>query len=107
MAWSSSASAAKASKKPPAGDGQAAGLSSGTGFVISADGLILTNRHVVDGGKSFLVMMNDATQKSAEVVVIDDEQDLALVRVKLDEGKKLPTVRSAPATTPPTGPSAR
>lgn len=89
--------------KPPAGDGQAAGLSSGTGFVIAPDGLVLTNRHVVDGGKSFLVMMTDATQKSAEVVVIDDEQDLALVRVKLDEGKTLPTVALSPGDNPADG----
>jgi S1-C subfamily serine protease len=89
--------------KPPAGEGQAAGLSSGTGFVIAADGLILTNRHVVDGGKTFLVMMNDNTQKSAEVVVIDDEQDLALVRVKLDEGKKMSTVRLSPGDNPADG----
>ena len=89
--------------KPPPGEGQAAGLSSGTGFVIASDGLILTNRHVVDGGKAFLVMMNDNTQRSAEVVVIDDEQDLALIRVKLDEGKKLATVRLSPGDNPADG----
>ena len=89
--------------KGPGGEGQAAGLSSGTGFVIAPDGLILTNRHVVDGGKSFLVMMTDATQKSAEVVAIDDEQDLALIRVKLDEGKTLPTVRLSPGDNPADG----
>ena len=90
-------------KGPPGGDGVAAGMSSGTGFVISADGLILTNRHVVDGGKTFLVMMNDNTQKSAEVVVIDDEQDLALIRVKLDPGAKLPFVRLSGADNPADG----
>jgi S1-C subfamily serine protease/TolA-binding protein len=89
--------------KPPAGEGPAAGLSSGTGFVIAPGGLILTNRHVVDGGKTFLVMMTDNTQKSAEVVVIDDEQDLALIRVKPDDGKTLSTVRLSPGDNPADG----
>jgi S1-C subfamily serine protease len=66
----------------------------------------------VDGGKALLVMLNDgsggsgagaATQKSAEVVVIDDEQDLALIRVKLDPGKKLPFVHLSPADNPADG----
>jgi S1-C subfamily serine protease len=100
-------------KGPPGGDGVAAGMSSGTGFVISADGLILTNRHVVDGGKALMVIMPDASstsgggatpaQKSAEVVVIDDEQDLALIRVKLDPGTKLPFVRLSGADNPADG----
>jgi len=71
--------------------------------VIASEGLVLTNRHVVEGGKTFLVMMNDNTQASADVVVIDDEQDLALIRVKLDEGKKLPTVRLSPGDNPADG----
>ncbi len=54
---------------------------SGSGFFISDDGLILTNRHVVKGSKTLLVIMGDK-QTSAEVVVIDDEQDLALIRIK-------------------------
>ena len=100
-------------KGPPGGDGVAAGMSSGTGFVISPDGLILTNRHVVDGGKALMVMMPDASaagaggstpaQKSAEVVVIDDEQDLALIRVKLDPGTKLPFVRLSGSDSPADG----
>jgi S1-C subfamily serine protease len=99
-------------KGPPGGaDGAVAGMSSGTGFVIAPDGLILTNRHVVDGGKALLVMLNDGTaaggaattQKSAEVVVIDDEQDLALIRVKLDAGKKLPFVHLSTGDNPADG----
>ena len=74
---------------------------SGTGFVISDDGLILTNRHVVEGGKTLMVVMPDRTQKSAEVVVIDDEQDLALVRIKPDA--KLPFVKLATADAPADG----
>ena len=83
----------------------ATGMWSGSGFIISDDGLILTNRHVVDGGKTLLVLLSDKTQKSAEVVVIDDTQDLALIRIKADA--KLPYVKLASADSRPTAPSAR
>jgi S1-C subfamily serine protease len=54
----------------------------GSGFLITADGLILTNKHVAGAGKGVMVKFNDGTQITGEVVVVDDEQDLALVRVK-------------------------
>ena len=57
---------------------------SGTGFVINDDGLILTNRHVVDGASSYLIMLDGGVKKVGEIVVIDTEQDLALIRVKPD-----------------------
>ena len=70
--------------KRPAG----ASVASGTGFVINEDGLILTNRHVVEGGTSFMVILNGNDQKVGEVVMIDADQDLALIRIKPDA--KLP-----------------
>ena len=80
------------------------GMSSGTGFFIADDGLILTNRHVVQGAKSMLVMMANKKQRSAEVVVIDDEQDLALIRLKPDEkAPKNPFVQLAAANNPGDG----
>jgi S1-C subfamily serine protease len=79
------------------------GLSSGTGFLISKDGLILTNRHVVEDGKTLMVLINDKERRSAEVVVIDTEQDLALIRVKPDEGEDLPIVQLAPTDAPGDG----
>jgi S1-C subfamily serine protease len=66
-----------------------AALSSGTGFIIADDGLILTNRHVVGNEKAeLMVLLPGGEQKAAEIVKIDAEQDLALIRVKVD--KKLP-----------------
>jgi len=59
-------------------------VGSGSGFLISADGLIVTNKHVAGSGKGMMVKFTDGTQRSAEVVAIDDEQDLALIRVKSD-----------------------
>jgi S1-C subfamily serine protease len=60
-------------------------LYSGTGFVIAPDGLILTNRHVVKGAKTMTVQVGGRKEITGKIVVIDDEQDLALVRVKLDQ----------------------
>jgi hypothetical protein len=74
---------------------------SGTGFVINSDGLILTNRHVAKGGKSYEVTLQGGTKLVGEVVVIDDEQDLALIRVKVD--KPLPTVKFAEHDAPGDG----
>ena len=86
-------------------DPMAGGYSSGTGFIVSKDGLILTNRHVVDDGKSFMVLINGKQERSAEVVVIDNEQDLALIRIKPDEGEELPIVQLSPADAPGDGAS--
>jgi S1-C subfamily serine protease len=80
-----------------------AGMASGSGFLINNEGLILTNRHVVEHGKSLLVMINGKRQRSADVVVIDDEQDLALIKVKPDEGETLPSVQLAATDTPADG----
>lgn len=90
------------------GDAIAGAMSSGTGFIIGTDGLVLTNRHVVDKGKTFMVMLNDDTKVSAEVVVMDEDQDLALIRLKNDEGedgvkKEFPTVRFCEADAPADG----
>jgi serine protease Do len=57
-------------------------MSSGTGFVVAAGGIILTNRHVVEGGTRFTVRLDGAKEQPAELVTIDKEQDLALLRVK-------------------------
>jgi S1-C subfamily serine protease len=63
--------------------GQAGSLSwSGTGFFISDDGLILTNRHVAKDSKTLLVLLSDGKQASADVVSIDEQYDLALIRIK-------------------------
>lgn len=74
-------------------------VGNGSGFIITPDGLILTNKHVAGAGKSVMVKFNDGTQRTGEIVVLDDEQDLALVRVKTDE--PLPYVKLAPYDNPP------
>jgi S1-C subfamily serine protease len=78
-------------------------MSSGTGFLVNDDGLIVTNRHVVKGAKTLLVLMNDHKQVSAEVVTIDEEQDLALVKIKVTDARKTPFVHLAVADNPGDG----
>ena len=53
----------------------------GSGFIISDDGYILTNNHVVDGADSVLVRMSDLREFDAEVVGTDPRSDLALLRI--------------------------
>jgi len=58
------------------------GQSTGTGFVVSTDGLIVTNGHVVDGAQEVTVQLGtDGTQRTAQVVGGDADQDLAVLKV--------------------------
>ncbi len=54
----------------------------GTGFIIRADGLIVTNAHVVAGATSISVMLRDGTTYPATQVGTDETNDLAVLRVK-------------------------
>ncbi len=53
----------------------------GSGFIVSDDGFILTNNHVVDGADNVLVRMSDRREFDAEVVGTDPRSDLALLRI--------------------------
>ena len=53
----------------------------GSGIVLTSNGYILTNRHVVQGGQSFSVELADGRQLDATVVKISSDQDLALIKV--------------------------
>ncbi|MEK7082323.1 MAG: trypsin-like peptidase domain-containing protein [Patescibacteria group bacterium] len=66
-------------------------VSSGTGFFVSSDGMILTNKHVVaDKEAEYTVFMNDGRKKSATVLARDPLQDLAVLKV---EGAEHPFLR--------------
>lgn len=62
----------------------------GSGFIVSADGYILTNNHVVDGAREIIVRFNDRRELTAELVGQDARADLAVLKVEADE--PLPTV---------------
>lgn len=55
--------------------------STGSGIFISSDGYILTNNHVIEGGKSYQVIYADGSQKDATLVGTDQYSDLAVLKV--------------------------
>lgn len=60
-------------------------VSSGTGFFVSADGMIVTNKHVVaDTEASYAVFMNDGRKLAARVLARDPVQDLAVLKAEGD-----------------------
>lgn len=65
---------------------------SGSGVIISADGYIATNNHVVDGAEDLQVVLNDQRTYDAEVVGVDPTTDIALIKIK---EANLPTVQFA------------
>lgn len=56
----------------------------GSGFVISADGLLLTNHHVIEGAEEITVRFSDGTRATASVVGSDKDNDVALLRLPSD-----------------------
>lgn len=68
---------------------QRQGMGAGSGVIISSDGYIVTNNHVVDNASEIEVLLNDNRTFEAEVVGVDPTTDLAVL--KIDE-KDLPTL---------------
>jgi serine protease Do len=64
----------------------------GSGFIISEDGYILTNNHVVEGATGVVVRMSDRREFDAEIIGTDPRSDLALLRI---EATDLPTLALA------------
>ncbi len=56
----------------------------GTGFIISPDGYVITNNHVIDGFDEILVQLNDGSEEQAEVVGRDPNTDVALLKIETD-----------------------
>jgi serine protease Do len=62
----------------------------GSGFIVSADGLILTNAHVVDGADEVTVKLTDRREFKAKVLGSDKESDVAVLKIN---AKDLPVVK--------------
>ena len=56
----------------------------GSGVIVSSDGYILTNNHVVEGADEIQVLLRDSRNAEAKIIGTDPESDLAVLKVKLD-----------------------
>ena len=62
----------------------------GSGFILNADGYVMTNAHVVDGADEVIVTLTDKREYKAKIIGADKRSDVALVKI---EATGLPTVR--------------
>ncbi|MEO6154662.1 MAG: DegQ family serine endoprotease [Thermomonas sp.] len=60
---------------------QPRGVSQGTGFIISGDGYVLTNHHVVEGANTVRIRLADRREFTAKVVGSDEQSDVALLKI--------------------------
>ena len=58
---------------------------SGSGFIFSSDGYIITNNHVVDGAIEVVVILPDKRRYDAEIIGTDELTDVAVIRIETDE----------------------
>jgi serine protease Do len=74
----------------PQGQGHVPMHAQGSGFIVSPDGLILTNAHVVEGAKEVTVKLMDHREFKAKVLGSDKTSDIAVLKI---DAHNLPTVR--------------
>ncbi len=72
----------------PRGEAPVRGM--GSGFIVSADGVVLTNAHVVDGADEVTVKLTDKREFKAKVLGADKTSDVAVLKI---DAKDLPTVK--------------
>lgn len=63
----------------------------GSGVIVSPDGVIVTNNHVVDGGQELRVVLSDRREFDAKVLLTDDKTDLAVLKIN-PEGDPFPVM---------------
>jgi serine protease Do len=73
----------------PAPDAPAHGM--GSGFIVSSDGYILTNAHVVNGATEVMVKLTDKRELKARVVGADERTDVAVIKI---DAQNLPVVKT-------------
>ncbi len=87
-------------QQPDSGSGSGSSdlqqVGAGSGFFVSSDGLIVTNKHVVsDSNASYTVITSDGKQYTAQVVAQDPVNDLALVKIKISNAPYLQLASSS------------
>jgi serine protease Do len=75
---------------PPAEPDEPVQRGVGSGFIVSADGLVFTNAHVVDGADEVFVRLTDKREFKARLIGSDKRSDVAVLKIEAD---KLPSVR--------------
>ena len=60
----------------------------GSGFIIDASGIVVTNNHVISDADEINVILNDGSKLKAEIIGRDQKTDIALLRVKPDKPLK-------------------
>jgi len=73
-------------------------LSSGSGVIISSDGHILTNWHVVDKATSVRCLLSDGSHYDAKVLGSDKDCDLAVIKLEMPAGTKVPVASIGDST---------
>jgi Do/DeqQ family serine protease len=63
----------------------------GSGVIVQADGLIVTNKHVIEGADEIRVVLADRREFEATIAVMDEKTDLAVLRIQTD-GEQLPVL---------------
>lgn len=63
----------------------------GSGVIVKADGIIVTNHHVIDGADEITVALSDRREFDAEVILLDESTDLAVLKINT-ENENLPTL---------------
>ncbi len=79
----------------PGGQQPRQAQSQGSGFVISEDGYVVTNNHVIDGGTKITVSFDENTKFPAKLIGTDQRTDLALLKIEAPAGKTFPAIKFA------------
>ncbi|NUZ06966.1 DegQ family serine endoprotease [Piscinibacter koreensis] len=78
-------------QQPAPGGGEAQPRGVGSGFILTADGFVMTNAHVVEGAEDVIVTLADKREFKAKIVGADKRSDVALVKI---DASGLPFVRT-------------
>src|SRR6185436_18288255 len=82
-------------RNPQQPDGEPQQRGVGSGFILNADGYVMTNAHVVEGADEVIVTLADKREFKAKTIGADKRSDVALVKI---EASGLPTVRIGDAS---------
>jgi Do/DeqQ family serine protease len=64
----------------------------GSGVVVRADGIVVTNNHVIEGAQEITVALNDRREFAAKVLLADPRTDLAVLKIDPPGGERLPVL---------------